>query len=407
MRILHTSDWHLGKHLDEFSRFDEQQSVLNEICVIAQTEKVNAVIVAGDLFDTFNPAADAVDLFYKTLKKLSADGNRAIICIAGNHDSPERIEAPDPLARECGILFSGLPETEVAPFALETGLKLLRSDKGFTELSVPGIPYPLRLLLTPYASELRLKKYLGSENSGEEMRSLLSERWKELADKYCDNRGVNILLAHLFMIRQGGPVPAEPEDERPILHPGGAEAIYTSCIPGQVQYAAIGHLHRKQTVDISPCPVIYSGSPLSYSFSEADQDKFVMVIDAEPGTEAKIKSVKLQTGKRLFRKRFELIDEAVKWLYENQDSLAEITMVSETYLTGSDRKRLLDAHSGIIIIPEMKNRGHDAEAAGLQVDLTRGIRDLFFDFFKKEKGQEPGEDIMSLFNEIISKEDNA
>ena len=111
------------------------------------------------------------------------------------------------------------------------------------------------------------------------------------------------------------------------------------------------------------------------------------------------------SGKRLLRKRFEMTDEAVEWLLVNQDSLVEITMVSDTFLTAEDRKRLLDAHNGIIIIPEFKNAGQDSEKAGLQVDLTRGISDLFFDFFKKEKGQEPGEDIMSLFNEIISRED--
>ncbi len=227
MRILHTSDWHLGKRLEEFSRFDEQQAVLNEICEIAENEQTDAVIIAGDLFDTFNPSAEAVDLFYKTLKRLSGDGRRAVICIAGNHDSPERIEAPDPLARECGIIFSGLPETEVAVFSIESGLKVTRSDKGFIELSLPGSVYPLRLLLTPYASELRLKKYLGSENSEEEMRSLLQARWKDLADKYCDNRGVNVLLAHLFMIKQGVPplrnlmmnaLSCIPEEQRLFTH---------------------------------------------------------------------------------------------------------------------------------------------------------------------------------------------
>ena len=98
MIILHTSDWHLGKRLDEFSRIEEQNEVLQEICDIADNENANVIIIAGDLFDTFNPPTEAVELFYKTLKKLSKNGNRAVIALAGNHDSPERIEAPDPLA---------------------------------------------------------------------------------------------------------------------------------------------------------------------------------------------------------------------------------------------------------------------------------------------------------------------
>ena len=92
-------------------------------------------------------------------------------------------------------------------FELETGLKVTRSDKGFIELSLPGCDYPLRLLLTPYASESRLKKYLGGENQGGGNEKPAARPWKEQADKYCDDRGVNILLAHLFMIKQGDPVP--------------------------------------------------------------------------------------------------------------------------------------------------------------------------------------------------------
>src|SRR5690554_7320792 len=103
MRLLHTGDWHLGKRLDDYSRLEEQQAVLEELIGLAEIHDVDAVLVAGDLFDTFNPPAEAVELFYKSLKKLSGDGRRPVIAIAGNHDSPDRIEAPDPLARECGI----------------------------------------------------------------------------------------------------------------------------------------------------------------------------------------------------------------------------------------------------------------------------------------------------------------
>src|ERR1035437_3612263 len=114
MKILHTSDWHLGKRLESFSRFEEQKAVLSEICEIADREQVNAIIISGDLFDTFNPPVEAMDLFYKTLKRLANNGQRAVIALAGNHDSPDRIEAPEPLARECGILLAGYPNSLIA-----------------------------------------------------------------------------------------------------------------------------------------------------------------------------------------------------------------------------------------------------------------------------------------------------
>ena len=135
MRILHTSDWHLGKRLDDFSRLEEQRAVLQEIREVADREEVDVVLVAGDLFDTFNPPTEAVELLYKTLKGLTNDGRRPVIAIAGNHDSPDRIESPDPLARECGIIFTGYPHSIVPPFALDSGLKVLRSDEGFVELT--------------------------------------------------------------------------------------------------------------------------------------------------------------------------------------------------------------------------------------------------------------------------------
>jgi len=217
MKILHTSDWHLGKRLDDFSRLEEQQAVMEEICEIAEREETDVVLVSGDLFDTFNPPTEAIDLLYKTLKRLTANGHRPVIAIAGNHDSPDRIEAPDPLARECGIIFAGYPNSVVMPFILESGLKVLQSDEGFLELQLPGTSVPLRVLFTPYANEYRLKTFLGHEESEDELRNMLQERWQSLADRYCDSRGVNILVTHLFMVKKGDPLPEEPEEEKPIL----------------------------------------------------------------------------------------------------------------------------------------------------------------------------------------------
>src|SRR5690606_14135224 len=107
MRILHTADWHLGKRLDNFSRLDEQILVMDEIVEKADKYQVDVVIVAGDLFDAFNPSTEAIELFYRTLKRLTKGGARPVIAISGNHDSPSLIDAPDPLARECGIILIG------------------------------------------------------------------------------------------------------------------------------------------------------------------------------------------------------------------------------------------------------------------------------------------------------------
>jgi len=407
MKLLHTSDWHLGKRLEDFLRIEEQQAVLQEICEIAEREQVDAVLVAGDLFDTFNPPTEAVDLFYKTLKRLSNNGNRPVIAIAGNHDSPDRIEAPDPLARECGIIFAGYPNSVVPEFELESGLKVLHSEEGFLELQVPGTPIPLRLLLTPYANEFRLKTYLGQENSEEELRTVLQEKWQEQAAKYCDTRGVNLLVTHLFVTRKGAELPEEPADEKPILHVGGAQVIYTENIPQQIQYTAIGHLHRMHKVDSVPCPVYYSGSPLSYSFAEANQRKYVLVVEAEPDKSVNVQEIELSKGRKLLRKRAEGIDEALLWLTENPDCLVELTMVTDTYLTAQERKRLSAAHNGIVmLIPEVRNATEFQSGSKKGIDLTRNMEELFTDYFRHSKGQEPNEEIMKLFTEILAEDDD-
>ncbi|AHW58561.1 DNA repair exonuclease [Draconibacterium orientale] len=406
MKILHTSDWHLGKKLDDFSRMEEQQAVLQEICEIADHEQADAVLVAGDLFDTFNPPTEAVDLLYKTLKRLTQNGRRPVIAIAGNHDSPDRIEAPDPLARECGIIFAGYPNSRIASFELESGMKVLNSEDGFLEVQLPETPVPLRILLTPYANEYRLKTCLEVENSEDELRAVLQKKWEALAEQYCDDKGVNVLVSHLFMVRKGDELPEEPEDEKPILHVGGAQAVYTENIPAKIQYTALGHLHRMHRVDNNSNPVYYSGSPLSYSFAEANQKKFVLLVDADPGQIAAVRKIELNSGKRLLRKRAEGMEDALDWLSENQEALVELTLVTETYLNATDRKQLNKAHAGIVsIIPEVTNPDNLVGNQQKQIDLSRSMEELFRDYFMHEKGQEPNDDLKNLFTEILAEEE--
>jgi len=405
MKILHTADWHLGKRLDNFSRLPEQVRVLDEICEIADREDVDAVIVAGDLFDSVNPPIEAIELFYKALKRLSRDASRLVVAIAGNHDSPDRIESPDPLARECGIVFAGYPNTEVPAFSLDSGLEVVSSEPGFVEFSLPSCDVNLRLLLTPYANEVRLKTFLGYEDTEEELRQILADRWQFLADKYCDDKGVNVLASHLFVVGRGEPQPEEPDDEKPILHVGGAQVVYTDNIPLEMQYTALGHLHRKQLMSKGDRLVAYSGSPVSYSFAESNQNKYALIVEAEPGEKASVKEVELTAGKRLLRKRLEGVDAAVEWLSENTEALVELTVVSDTYLTGEDRRRLFEVHKGIIsIIPEVINDVQLSKTGRPTVDLSQNIQDLFREYFVYKQGQEPNDSIMSLFNEVIAED---
>jgi exonuclease SbcD len=404
MKILHTADWHIGKKLDNFSRLDEQRLVLEEICEIAEREQVDAIVVAGDLFDNFNPSSEATELLYSTLHRLSANGTRAVIAIAGNHDSPERIQVPDALAKVCGILFVGFPNTEVKPFCTQGQVDIVKTAPGFIEINLPNASFPLRVLHTPYANEQRLKTFLGVEESEEALRVHLQQHWQTLADQYLDDKGFNLLATHLFVMQKGGPMPEEPDDERPILHIGGAQAIYTENFPKQVHYIALGHLHRFHQVDKVPAPAVYSSSPLAYSFSEANQSKYVILIEAEAGKLVGYKPIELLKGKKLRRKSFHSIDEAIKWLEEHSEDLIELTIISDNYLEASDKKRLMEAHSGIIqIIPQIKKS--EVADTSSEVDLSLSMEKLFQEYFKtKNKGQEPSEGLMEVFREVLGSE---
>ena len=398
MKILHTADWHLGKRLDRFSRLEEQVLVMNEIIEIANEQHVNLVLIAGDLFDNFNPGVEATELFYKTLKRLSLNGKRPVVAISGNHDSPNLIDAPDPLARECGIILIGHPKAEVSPFEVE-GFKIKQSAPGFIEIQLKNQDFPVRILHTPYANEIRLKEYFG-ENKEEELSNVLAENWKTLADEFCDQKGVNLLTAHLYMNKKGAPLLEEPEGEKPIKI-GNADLIYSEIIPPQIQYTALGHLHGFRNIGTAEKPVVYSSSPLCYSFSEAGQTKYISIIDAQPNQKVSFERIPLQNGKSLARKTFNNVETAVEWLTENQNSLVELTLESETFLTVEERKRIYQTHHGIVhLIPKIRNQEFN-ENELRTVNLNQDIQSLFKDYFKsKNNGQEANEDLINLFNEI-------
>ena len=399
MKILHTADWHLGKRLDSFSRIEEQVQVMDEICQIAEREQVDMVIVAGDLFDAFHPSVEAIELLYKTLKRLAADGTRPVVAIAGNHDSTGLIDAPDPLARECGIIMIGSP-LHIVPEMKLKDFCITKSEAGFFELKMNHLDYPIRILHTPYANEARLHAYFDSEKAMM-LNQLLSDSWNTLAEKYCDVLGVNILTAHLFVVGMDGIIPEEPEGEKPIRI-GNADMIYTSNIPHQIQYTALGHLHAFQNVGTDDRPIMYSSSPLSYSFSEAGQKKYAVIIDVEPDQSAKYVKVELRKGRKLYRKTFDDIEIAIQWLEQHPDALLELTIVSDTFLSAEDRQRLIKAHDGIIhIIPSIKNLPMNNDKV-TNINLNQDIKMLFRDYFKsKNMNQEPGDEIMLLFDEIL------
>lgn len=403
MKILHTADWHLGKKLDRFSRIEEQRAVMGEIVQIANTQKVDVVIIAGDLFDNFTPNTDAIELFYKTVKQLSLGGRRPVVAISGNHDAPKLIDAPDPLARECGIFLIGQPFALVTPIETQD-FKIIHSSAGFIELQLASFPYPLRIIHTAYANEPRLREELEGDKQLA-INQFLSDKWKALAQEYCDSKGVNILTAHLFMNPKNGELLEEPEGERPIRI-GNADMIYTNAIPLQMQYTALGHLHGFKNIGSEEKPIVYASSPLCYSFSEAGEQKYVAIIEAEPNKAVHLSKIPLTQGKPLVRKQFASIEAATSWLKENPNTWVELTLELKEYLRAEDRKRLYNTHEGIVfLIPKLLlDTEHNPSAELSLQDINfENITPLFESYFKyKNGGIAPNQEILNLFNEAIN-----
>ena len=403
MKILHTADWHLGKKLDRFSRIEEQRAVMEEIVQIADTQKVDVVIIAGDLFDNFTPNTDAIELFYKIVKQLSLGGRRPVVAISGNHDAPKLIDAPDPLARECGIFLIGQPFAMVTPIETQD-FKITHSSEGFIELQLASFAYPLRIIHTAYANEPRLRQELEGEKELA-INQFLSDKWQALAQKYCDSKGVNILTAHLFMNPKNGELLEEPEGERPIRI-GNADMIYTNAIPSQIQYTALGHLHGFKNIGSEEKPIVYASSPLCYSFSEAGDQKYVAIIEAEPNKAVLLSKIPLTQGKPLVRKQFTSIEAATSWLKENPDAWVELTLELKEYLRSEDRKRLYKTHEGIVfLIPKLLLDIEHTPSTELSLqDINfENITPLFVSYFKyKNGGIAPNQEILNLFNEAIN-----
>lgn len=404
MRILHTSDWHLGKRLGGFSRLDEQRQVLAEVVAVANRYDVDLVLVAGDLWDVYNPASEAVALLYQTLKALSGGGRRPVVAIAGNHDAPERVEAAVMLAAENGIILSGFPDTNPCQSPALAGATVINSAPGFIELLTSRCAWPVRLLLTPYANEFRLRQFLGIDTTAG-LREALQARWHELAAKYCSPLGINLLVGHLFMNSGGGDRPEEPvEEARPITTVGGAGEMWASMVPPQIQYVAMGHLHRRIITADSPVPVVYPGSILQYSFAEAGQPKSVEIVEVQPGRSPVFFPVVLSGVRPLIRHTASSPDEALQWLATvPPDGYIELTVNTPSFLSAETVKAFHTVHQGIVqIVPrhERVEGEQEGDRAPLP-DPAAEIRLLFAAYFRSRHGTEPNQALEALFDEVM------
>src|SRR5699024_169772 len=156
-----------------------------------------------------------------------------------------------------------------------------------------------------------------------------------LADSFCDNTGVNLLMSHLYMLQKNTSGPEEPDGDKP-LRLGNADLIYTDAIPKQIQYTALVHFHRYIPHGSGDQNIKYSERHLAYSFTRGERKKQVLITDVKPSEKPTVEKVELNSGRTLTRKYFDNIPEAEEWLKTYADTLVELSIESKEYLTAQD-----------------------------------------------------------------------
>ncbi|MBT9135534.1 MAG: Nuclease SbcCD subunit D [Firmicutes bacterium] len=396
LRLLHTSDWHLGRTLEGRSRYAEQVQVINEIVDIADEQDVHIVLIAGDVFDTYNPSAEAQELYCTALEKLAHDGRRCVLVVAGNHDSPERLCAIRPLAERQGILIAGRPQETLITNHTNTGVKVVKSGPGWVEIAIPGLPYHAIISHLPYPSESRLGRIISPELQEGKLRAAYAETVIDLLNQQAQAfrpDTVNLAISHLLTL--GG----QQSDSERSIEIGGASAVSANCFPETAQYIALGHLHRPQQVQSARQKTYYSGSPLAYSFSESGQTKVVYVAEILPGGEAAVKSVSLTAGIPLERWRcFHGVAEARHRLEElrGKSLWLEIEVHAAGYLTGKELSSLHQAHAGLLKVRCIVPTDASEVSAPVLADLT--LEEMFLRFYRQRRGGVvPKEELVKMF----------
>ena len=401
MRILHTSDWHLGRSLENISRIEEQREFIDQLCDIADEERIDLVLVAGYVYDSYNPSAAAEELFYYALDRLNDGGGRAVVVIAGNHDNPERLCASNPLAFKNGIILLGYPgsRASVNKYGAKTGV--VDSGAGWLEVGISRCDHTAVIIALPYPSEARLEQLLTRETDEKTLQRAYSDRVgsiiSALSRRYRADT-VNLALSHLFI--NGG---KQSESER-VLQVGGALTVEPEVLPAGAHFMALGHLHRPQQVKSAPCPAYYSGSPLAYSFSESDYAKALYIIDAVPGKPSDIREVYLSCGRQLRRwVAMNGMEEALRWAAEGRDKNAwiDLEVHTDSVITIEQQKILRELNPGVLNIRPVI-RQQDCPLSGWESRETKSVDQLFREYYLYKTKTEISEELMATFLDILN-----
>jgi exonuclease SbcD len=380
MRFLHTGDWHVGRAIRGRSRMAEFTDALSEVVGIAVQEGVDAVLLAGDLYDHRSPPPEADSLVFEALVRLHGTGI-PVVAIPGNHDSALRLEALAKLLKPIGVTM--VPR--VVPPS-EGSLVEVPSRDGTETALVACVPFVPERRFGDAAALFRATEdwYQGY---AEGMGRLLAA----MTEPFAADR-VNVLLAHLFT---DGAIPGGGEHQITI---GIEYAISPSRLPATASYIALGHVHRPQAVRGAPSPTRYAGSLLQLDFGETEQTKSVTIVEASPGRPSKVREVALASGRRLIDVEGTL-DEVLARGGQLPEAYLRIFVDTEGPVPGI-AERIRDALPNAVDVALRYERQEAGEEGSPLSSLQP--RDQFVAYYRREHGVDDApEDLLRAFDEVL------
>lgn len=370
MRIMHLSDLHIGKRLNEFSLLEDQEYILTRILSIIDEQSVEAVIIAGDVYDKSIPSSEAVELFDDFLFKLSKRDLKVFV-ISGNHDSAERIAFGGRLMDKSGIFMSPVFDGKVLPVTL--------SDK-YGEIC---------FYMLPFIKPSHVRRYYDNEISS------YTEALKLVIDNMnIDTTKRNILITHQFVT---GATRTESEE----ISVGGTDNVDASVFEG-FDYVALGHIHSAQKCGSEY--IRYCGTPLKYSFSEANDTKSVTILDVNEKGNISLSYPTLTPKRDMVEIKGKYDEITFKGFYENttwQDDYMHITLTDEEDIPDALTKLRVIYKNIMKLEYDNRRTRHSAQIIGACDVKSKSPLEHFEEFYELQNGQPMSDEQRAFLTEII------
>ena len=383
MRIIHTSDWHLGHTLMDKTREEEMKSFFSFLIDVIIKEKVDALLISGDIFDTGTPSNAALSLYYSFLASIKNTECKDVFIIAGNHDSPSLLSAPKEILEMVNVHIYATKE-DIEPYVI--------GDK------VVVLPIPF-----PRDQELRRLVQGGTiKEEDDRLRLAIEELYKTETEKTAS------IYPSLPIVAMGHLMATNINvEDKPDLYIGGLGSIDSGSFPKALSYVALGHIHKKMNLNSSGT-LCYSGSPIPFSFKEAKDTKVLKLVEIE-GSETKVSDITIPRFRNLFQIKGdkESIEKELKSLVEDKEEGWVSIEITESGVSSSLRSfcESITEQTGLEIIhikdTTVSKRLLETEEEIESLD-SLSEEDIFSKFLdEKEIKNERKDDLLTLFREIL------